>query len=75
MICPKCRNDEMIDAFTAYFSDMNGHYVIIENVPCMKCTQCGEEFFSYSVMSRIDEILAGIKDIASKIFIMDYKAA
>ena len=30
----------------------------IENVPCKKCDQCGEEFFTVSVMKKIDVILS-----------------
>lgn len=75
MICPSCRNDDFAEGTTAYFADLKGCYVIIENVPCLECTQCGEKIFSASVMSRIDMIIAGIKNVASKIFIMDYKAA
>ncbi len=63
----------MIDGTATYFAQMKSGYVIIENVPCKKCTQCGEEFFSNSVMERIDEIIASIENIATKVCIMEYK--
>ena len=56
-------------------SGFDGVYVIIENVPCRKCEVCGEEFFTSSVMEKVDEIITSLKNIASKIFIVDYKAA
>ena len=40
-------------------------YVIIENVPCMKGEQCGEEFFSTSVPEHIDEILERLEKNSS----------
>ena len=49
--------------------------MIIENVPCMKCSQCGEEFLKASVAEKIDNILDRIEKIASKIFILDYTTA
>ena len=47
----------------------------IENVPCLKCDQCGEVVYSASVMEKIDDILEKVQNIASKIFIMDYTKA
>lgn len=75
MKCLSCRNDELTETFTNYFSDAGGFYVIIENVPCRKCMKCGEVFFSASVMARIDKIIASVSSIASKIFIVDYQKA
>ena len=75
MKCLVCKNDELQASFTTYFSDIGSCYVIIENVPCRKCKQCGEEFFTASVMKQIDEILAKLKKVSSKIFIVSYKEA
>lgn len=75
MRCLSCKTGTMTKATTTYFSQIKNCYVIIENVPCMKCEQCGEEFFSTSVLEHIDEILERLEKIASKIFIMDYATA
>lgn len=65
----------MIDSKTTYFAHLNGCYIIIENVPCKKCSQCGEEFFSSNVMERIDEIISSLTGNFAKICIMEYKNA
>lgn len=75
MRCMSCKTGNMTEATTTYFSQVKGCYVIIENVPCKKCDQCGEEYFSTSVLERIDDILEQLEKIASKIFIMDYTTA
>lgn len=75
MKCMSCKTEGMIDSSTTYFAQLNNCYVIIENVPCKKCDQCGNEFFTASVMERIDDILDKIENIASKIFIMDFRTA
>lgn len=75
MKCMSCKTEGMITSNTTYFAHLNNCYVIIENVPCKKCEQCGEEFFAVSVMEKIDDILEKIENIASKIFIMDYQTA
>ena len=75
MKCLLCKADTMIDTKSTYFAQLENCYVIIENVPCKKCTQCGEVVYSASVMEKIDDILDRIQNIASKIFIMDYDMA
>ena len=75
IMCPGCKNNKMTNSLTVYFANTESCYVIIENVPCRKCSQCGEEFFTASVMNRIDEILEGIKNVSGKIFITDYQQA
>ncbi len=75
MRCLGCKGNEMISSTTTYFATVKNCYIIIENVPCKKCPQCGEEFFLTSVIEKIDDILDTIASVASKIFIMDYETA
>ena len=75
MRCLICKNGEMHSSTGTYFAKMKNCYVIIENVPCHKCEQCGEIVYSASVMERIEEILDSLEKVASKIFIMDYQKA
>lgn len=75
MKCASCKYGEMQEAITTYFTQLNSCYVIIENVPCLKCNQCGEEFLVATVAERIDDILDSVEKITSKIFILDYMTA
>ena len=43
MTCFMCKG--MLEkSTTTYMTECNGCYIIIKNVPCKKCTQCGEEY-------------------------------
>ena len=75
MNCLSCKTGNMIESKNTYFSQLKNCYVIIENVPCMKCEQCGEVFYKASVLEKIEVILEKVEKIASKIFIMDYETA
>ena len=75
MNCLICRDGVMKEGTGTYFSTRAHCYVIIENVPCHICAQCGEIVYAASVMEKIDEILERIEKVASKIFIMDYRNA
>ena len=70
-----CKAGDMRPEKTTYFTQLNNCYAIIENVPCLKCGQCGEEFLNTVVAEKIDDIIDSIEKIASKIFILDYAKA
>lgn len=75
MKCLSCKNETMIDSTTTYFANLPNCYLIIENVPCKKCTQCGDEVFSMSVMERIEQIIESVKKIAGKVCVLEYQSA
>ena len=75
MKCLSCKTGSMIESTNTYFAALKNCYVIIENVPCLKCEQCEELFYKASVLENIDIIIEKIENISSKIFIMDYRAA
>ena len=75
MNCLVCKTGKMFESSEVYFANLKSSYVIIENVPCRKCAQCGEILFSASVIGKIETLLEMYKKVASKIFIVDYKQA
>ena len=75
MKCLICKADSLVSDRSTFFAQLQNCYVIIENVPCRKCKQCGEVVYAVSVMERIDELLKKVQAIASKILIMDYDQA
>ena len=60
---------------TDYIEKQDNLVVIIENVPCEKCSQCGEEYFSTDAVRKIENILNRIKKISSSltVTVIDYK--
>lgn len=58
----------MEEGKTSYFAQLKECYVIIENVPCLKCSQCGDVVFRGSVVEKIDNL----EKIVSRISIIDY---
>ena len=75
MNCLVCRGGTMVASFETYFAKLGDGYLIIENVPCFKCEQCGEAIFSMSVVERLEKMIDAYKKVLSKIFIVDYGQA
>ena len=73
MKCLCCKADAVEQSANAYFARWKNRYVIVENVPCLKCAQCGEVLYSSDTLEKIDVLLEQTEAIASRIFIMDYQ--
>lgn len=56
MKCFFCKGD-MTSSTTTYMTELENRIVIIKNVPCIKCSQCGEVSFTGATMEIIDGIL------------------
>ncbi|MCC8151200.1 MAG: type II toxin-antitoxin system MqsA family antitoxin [Lachnospiraceae bacterium] len=75
-MCVFCGGNLKTDV-TDYVEKIGNYVVVIKNVPCEKCTQCGEEYFSNTVAKKIESILNGIQRISSEITVtvIDYVQA
>ena len=75
MNCLVCKSGTMHKSKGTYFANLAHGYVIIENVPCWKCDQCGEIVFSASVLEKINVLIERLQKVSSKIFLLDYDTA
>ncbi len=74
MKCAACKTGTMKESTTTYFVQAEDLYIIVENVPCLKCDLCGEEFFKTSVAKRLEQIVHKIKRNTERVQIIDYAA-
>jgi len=49
--------------------------IIIKNVPCIECNQCGEKFFTDEVAEILDKIISVAKKFSQEISVIDYQQA
>jgi len=62
----------MIDGLTTDVTDLDASVIIIRNVPCHKCCQCGEVSFSLAVAERLEQIVDLLKDSVTEIAVIQY---
>lgn len=74
MTCFLCKGD-VEKSTTTYMTEYNGCYIIIKNVPCTKCTQCGEEFLNGVTLQKIEKILEDLKSMLTEFAVVDYNKA
>ena len=71
MKCLYCKGN-MISGTTSDLTDLSTCVVVIRNVPCYKCSQCGEVAYDFSVGERIEQIVDDVKESAMEVAIVIY---
>ncbi len=74
MTCFMCKG-MLEQSTTTYMTECNGCYITIKNVPCKKCTQCGEEYLNGATLKKIETITANLKSLLTEVAIVDYTKA
>jgi YgiT-type zinc finger domain-containing protein len=62
----------MQQSTTTHVVTLNNCVIVVKNVPCEECEQCGEKYFSDEVMEKLEEIVSKAKDLASEVFVTNY---
>ena len=71
--CFSCKSDTMEQSTSTYTAQASNCIVIIKNVPCMKCRQCGDVVYNTNILKKIEEIIRRIESMASEVAIIDYQ--
>jgi hypothetical protein len=48
--------------------------IIVKNVPCQRCDQCGETFFGDEVAERLETIVNSLTAVVTEISVVDYSS-
>jgi YgiT-type zinc finger domain-containing protein len=60
------------DGSTAHFTNLDSCMVIIKNVPCQVCEQCGEVVYGGAVVRRLEQIVKSLKNSLTEIAVVIY---
>ena len=71
-MCFYCKCKTKVPSVTTHVVTLKDCVIIVKNVPCEECEQCGEKYFSDEVMEQLDRIIDRAQALASEIFITDY---
>ncbi len=52
-----------------------GCVIVIKNVPCEECEQCGEKYYSGEVAERLEKLVNNAKMLMQEISVIDYVKA
>ena len=73
MKCYSCKDGILESGTASDFNELENCMIIIKDVPCQKCLQCGEIVFKFQTGERIEEIVEHLKDtIIGEIAVVRY---
>lgn len=72
MACFYCKGD-IVPSTTVYTVQIGNAVIVIKNVPCEECEQCGEIEISNEVMQKLDKIIDTAKQLMQEVAVIDYK--
>ncbi len=53
--CLSCKSGKMVDSTTTYTAVLGNCILIIKNVPCVKCKQCGDVLYNTDIKTKENE--------------------
>ena len=68
MKCVSCKK-EMFESLTTDVTDLGN----IINVPCFKCKECNEEFYTAETIKKLESIVNDVKKSLQEIAIIDFE--
>ena len=71
MTCFMCKGS-MQESTTTHVVDLGQCIIIIKNVPCFKCSQCGETSFTGTVAAQIEKIVDTLSAAVTEIAVVNY---
>ena len=71
MTCFFCKG-KMKPGTTIHTVQLKNCVVVIKNVPCMKCEQCGEVILSADTIEKIERILQTVEKAVAEIMVVNF---
>ena len=72
-MCTYCKGEKQIESTTTtHVVVLPKCTIIIRNVPCMECVQCGERYFTLEVSRQLEKIVQNARRASNELLITDY---
>ena len=74
-MCMYCKCNDLTPSLTTHVVNYNGNIIVIKNVPCEECEQCGEKYYSDEVARQLEKLVNIAKQLMQEIALIDYSKA
>ncbi|SDB39625.1 YgiT-type zinc finger domain-containing protein [Ruminococcaceae bacterium FB2012] len=71
-MCMYCKNDKYKESTTTHVVNYKNCIIVVKNVPCLECEQCGEKYYSDAVVEKLERIVESVKKLMQEIAVVDY---
>lgn len=74
MKCMKCGR-EAYKSTTTEAIELGFGVLVIRNIPCYKCDECDEIYYSGDVVQNLERITQKVKELMQEVTVIDYGRA
>ena len=74
MKCFYCKGD-MQEGVTSHAVTLEHCVIVVKDVPCIRCSQCGESYFSDEIADELERIVENFRKAKTEIAVVNYVAA
>ena len=71
-MCMYCKNITTENSTTKQVLNNKNCIIVIKNVPCLECEQCGEKYYTDEVAEQLEKIINTAKKLMQEIAVIDY---
>ena len=71
-MCMYYKNTTTVKSKTTHVVNYNNCIIVVKNVPCLECEQCGEKYYTDEVAERLEMIVDTAKKMMQEIAVIDY---
>ena len=71
MTCFFCKGT-LCESTTAHMIELGHSILVVKNVPCRRCAQCGEVTLSSDVMEQLDALAALFQNAMAEVAVVNY---
>ena len=71
-MCMFCKCDTVKQSTTTHVVNYKNSIIVIKNVTCEECEQCGEKYYTDEVAERLELIVNMAKKLMQEIAVIDY---
>ena len=74
-MCIYCKYKTMKKSTTTHVVNYNNCIIVIKNVPCEECEQCGEKYYTDEVAEQLERLVNSAKCLMQEISVIDFNKA
>lgn len=71
-MCMFCKCNTVKESMTTHVVNYKDCVIVIKNVPCEECEQCGEKYYTDQVAERLEMMVSAAKKLMQEIAVLDY---
>ena len=71
MNCFLCKGS-LLNSMTNHVVNLKNCIIIVKNVPCTECVQCGETYYNDKVAMQLEKIVNNFKSVITEVAIINY---